>query len=84
MKNQNATAVKTQQPGLAGEPEYNEDFEKKRAEACTALTNMASMCISKRLQLKEDNIDLEHTKKILNLYFEILLEKIDALKREVE
>jgi len=81
MNIKNATGNEAQ-PGQAEKPD--EIIEKKRAEVCAALTNMAAICLDERLSIKEGTVHIEHIEKVLNLYFEILLEKIDALKREGE
>ena len=60
----------------------DEEIEKKRAEACTALTNMASVCIHERLILKEiQNPDVENMKKTLLNYFEQVIEKLEKFEK---
>jgi len=82
-KNQNGAVPKDAAALQEVKPEIKEKIEKKRAEVCAALTNMAAICLDERLSIKEGTVHIEHIKKVLTLYFEILLEKIDALKYEV-
>ncbi|MCD6434539.1 MAG: hypothetical protein J7L14_02925 [Candidatus Diapherotrites archaeon] len=60
-----------------------EKIEKKRAEVCAALTNMAAVCIDERLAMKEDT-HIEHVRKVLNIYFEKVLEKLNELEEMIK
>lgn len=61
-----------------------EKIEKKRAEVCAALTNMAAVCIDERLVVKEDTVHIEHIRKVLNIYFEKVMKKLDELEEMIE
>lgn len=61
-----------------------EKIEKKRAEVCAALTNMAAVCIDERLAVKEDSVHIKHVRKVLNIYFQKVLEKLNELEEMIE